>query len=178
MLPILSHSWYWDRSENLIHADTDYTRYKFFYINYLIEQNKFDKINEIVEQIDTLNSSLLISLTKIWVDKKNFEKFNKVFSCNNETDILSEYFFLIANLYNVNMINFPIIEYVLKKLVHPLYKNITIPDEMNLEFLYNIYPIVTEKFNYNNWLIYFSMFFIFKPFSIIFGSRSISLNSL
>ena len=58
---------------------------------------------------------------------------------------------LIAHLYLVNMITFPIIEYVLRKLIHPLYDDKVIPDEMNLEFLYNIYPIVNTKFTYNNW---------------------------
>lgn len=58
---------------------------------------------------------------------------------------------LIANLYLVNMITFPIIEYVLRKLLHPIDENSVIPDEMNLEFLYNIYPIVNTKFTYNNW---------------------------
>ena len=58
---------------------------------------------------------------------------------------------LIAHLYLVNMITFPIIEYVLRKLIHPFYENNVIPDEMNLEFLYNIYPIVNTKFTINNW---------------------------
>ena len=58
---------------------------------------------------------------------------------------------LIAHLYLVNMITFPIIEYVLRKLINPLYEDKVIPDEMNLEFLYNIYPIVNTKFTYNNW---------------------------
>ena len=58
---------------------------------------------------------------------------------------------LIAHLYLVNMITFPIIEYVLRKLIHPIDENSVIPDEMNLEFLYNIYPIVNTKFTYNNW---------------------------
>ena len=58
---------------------------------------------------------------------------------------------LIAHLYLVNILTFPIIEYVLRKLIHPFYENNVIPDEMNLEFLYNIYPIVNTKFTINNW---------------------------
>ena len=87
--------------ENLVNSDeVNYSRYIFFYINYLIEQNQFTKAKEIADQIDILNSSLLISQTKNWVDKKEFEKFNQIFSCKNETDILSEFFFLIANIYS------------------------------------------------------------------------------
>ena len=65
----------------------------FFYINYLIEQNQFNKAKEITDQIDILNNSLLIAQTKNWIDKKEFEKFNQIFSCKNETDILGEFFF-------------------------------------------------------------------------------------
>ena len=62
--------------ENLVNSDeVDYSRYIFFYINYLIEQNQFTKAKEIADQIDILNSSLLISQTKNWVDKKEFKKF-------------------------------------------------------------------------------------------------------
>jgi len=87
--------------ENLVDSvDVDYSRYIFFYINYLIEQNQFSKAKEITDQIDILNSSLLAAQTKNWIDKKEFEKFNQIFSCKNETDILSEFFFLIANIYS------------------------------------------------------------------------------
>ena len=87
--------------ENLVNSDeVNYSRYIFFYINYLIEQNQFNKAKEITDQIDILNSSLLIAQTKNWIDKKEFEKFNQIFSCKNETDVLSEFFFLIASIYS------------------------------------------------------------------------------
>ena len=53
-----------------------------------------------IYQIDILNNSLLIVQTKNWIDKKEFEKFNQIFSCKNELDILGEFFFLIANIYS------------------------------------------------------------------------------
>ena len=87
--------------ENLVDStEVDYSRYIFFYINYLIEQNQFSKAKEITDQIDILNSSLLIAQTKNWIDKKEFKKFNQIFSCKNKTDVLSEFFFLIANIYS------------------------------------------------------------------------------
>ncbi len=87
--------------ENLVNSDeVNYSRYIFFYINYLIEQNQFSKAKEITDQIDILNSSLLIAQTKNWIDKKEFEKFKQIFSCKNETDVLSEFFFLIASIYS------------------------------------------------------------------------------
>ena len=87
--------------ENLVNStEVDYSRYVFFYVNYLIEQNQFNKAKEITDQIDILNSNLLIGQTKNWIDKKEFKKFNQIFSCNYETDVLSEFFFLIANIYS------------------------------------------------------------------------------
>ena len=77
-----------------------YSRYIFFYINYLIRVNEFEKIDEIVSQLDPLDNNLLILQTKKWIDSKEFYKFNNVFSCKNETDLLSEFLFIIANLYS------------------------------------------------------------------------------
>ena len=31
---------------------------------------------------------------------KRFEEFKKIFSCSNSTDIMSEFFFLVSNLYS------------------------------------------------------------------------------
>ena len=88
--------------ENLINNenDTNYTRYIFFYINFLIRNNDYDKAKEISNNLDYLNSSLLIAQTKNWVENKRFNKFRKVFSCKNSNDIVSELLFLVANLYS------------------------------------------------------------------------------
>ena len=50
--------------------------------------------------IDYINSTLLLSQGKSWIENKNFEKFKKVFSCKNHNDIISEFLFLISNLYS------------------------------------------------------------------------------
>ncbi len=80
--------------------DTDYSRYIFFYINYLIENNKYKEAKEITDKLDYLNSSLLISQSKKWIEEKKLEEFEKIFSCKNTNDIVSEFFFLIGNLYS------------------------------------------------------------------------------
>ena len=43
---------------------------------------------------------MLLSQAKNWIDDNNIEKFEKVFSCNNQNDIISEFLFLISNLYS------------------------------------------------------------------------------
>ncbi len=80
--------------------DINYSRYIFFYINYLIEQNRFQEINEITDQIDILDANLLILQSKKWINENNLSSFTNIFSCKNENDILAEFIFLVANLYS------------------------------------------------------------------------------
>jgi len=90
---------YFDKLVNL-QNDADYTRYTFFYLNYLIENNRYEEAKNITDNIDYLNSSLLISQGKKWIEDQKTEEFKKIFSCNNTTDVISEFFFLISNLYS------------------------------------------------------------------------------
>ena len=86
---------------NLINSnEIDYSRYIFFYVSYLASKDQFYDAKQITDQIDILNTNLLTAQTKKWVDKKDFTKFSEFFSCQKETDILSEFLFLIANLYS------------------------------------------------------------------------------
>jgi tetratricopeptide (TPR) repeat protein len=86
---------------NLINSnEVDYSRYIFFYINYLIENDQFFEAKEMANEINTLSSSLLISQTKDWINEKRIDKFRDIFSCKRELDILSEFLFIISNLYS------------------------------------------------------------------------------
>jgi len=80
--------------------DADYTRYIFFYLNYLIENQKYVEVNNISNNLIYLDSSLLISQGKKWIEDQNLEEFKKIFSCRSTTDILGEFFFLVSNLYS------------------------------------------------------------------------------
>ena len=78
----------------------DYSRYIFFYINYLIKNNEYNEAKNITDNLDYLNSSLLVSQGKKWIDDKKLGEFKKIFSCSSTTDVLSEFFFLVSNLYS------------------------------------------------------------------------------
>ena len=80
--------------------DADYSRYIFFYLNYLIENNEYEEAKNITTNIGYLNSTLLISQGKKWIEDQKLEEFKKIFSCNNATDIMGEFFFLVSNLYS------------------------------------------------------------------------------
>ena len=78
----------------------DYSRYLFFYVNYLIHKKRFDLVKEISFEIDELSSNLIILQTKSWIDKSNFNEIKEIFSCKNENDLLAEFFYLVSNLYS------------------------------------------------------------------------------
>ena len=86
---------------NLINdPESDFTRYIYFYLTYLVENDELEKAQKIVNDLDYLNSTLLLSQGKSWIENKNYEKLNKVFSCNNHNDLIAEFLFLISNLYS------------------------------------------------------------------------------
>jgi tetratricopeptide (TPR) repeat protein len=78
----------------------DYSRYIFFYINYLIDNQKIDEAKAVGNQLEYINSTLLLTQTKSWLDKNKMKEFNKIFSCKNHNDVISEFLFLISNLYS------------------------------------------------------------------------------
>ena len=80
--------------------ETDYSRYTFFLLSYLIENNKFDEAQKITNELDYLDTSLLVSQGKKWIEEKKFGEFKKIFSCKNSNDIMGEFLFLVANLYS------------------------------------------------------------------------------
>ena len=86
---------------NLINDnEADYTRYIYFYLSYLIENNKIEEAKKITKDLDYINNTLLLSQGKSWIESKNTEKFKKVFSCKNSNDVVGEFLFLISNLYS------------------------------------------------------------------------------
>ncbi len=78
----------------------DYSRYIFFYLNYLIDKNKLSEAENIVSQLNYINSTILLSQSKSWIENKKFSEFDKIFSCQNHKDVVSEFLFLISNLYS------------------------------------------------------------------------------
>jgi len=118
----------------------DYSRYLFFYTSHLIDNNKIAKVKQISSDIDPLDSGLLILQLKHWIDHSNYQKVNNYFSCNNETDLLGEFFYLISNLYSS--------EEVFKK--SNFYLQISI--FLNSKFDFN-YSLIVENYflnkNYN-----------------------------
>ena len=78
----------------------DYSRYIFFYLTYLIEENRIEDAKAITDKLDYINSTLLLSQGKSWIERDQNKEFSKVFSCSNHNDITGEFLFLISNLFS------------------------------------------------------------------------------
>ena len=86
---------------NLINnSEADYSRYIYFYLTHLIENNKLREAEIVTNDLDYITSTLLLSQGKSWVDDKEFKKFNEIFSCKNYNDVIGEFLFLISNIYS------------------------------------------------------------------------------
>ena len=86
---------------NLINTDEgDYSRYLFFHLSELMNKNKILSAKDIAKTIDYFDSTLLLSQSKKWIEDQDYNKFKENFSFQNEDDLIAEFFFLIANLYN------------------------------------------------------------------------------
>ena len=81
-------------------SQADYSRYIYFYLTYLMEKEHIEKAKAITDEIDFINTTLLLSQGKSWIDSNEYLKFSKFFSCSNHNDILGEFLFLISNLYS------------------------------------------------------------------------------
>ena len=88
---------------NLINSkEGDYSRYLFFYLNYIISNDEIDSAIQISQTIDEIGNNLLISQSKTWIKDSNYNKIKEIFSCQRESDLISEFFFLISNFYLIN----------------------------------------------------------------------------
>ena len=88
---------------NLINSkEGDYSRYLFFYLNYIISNDEIDSAIQISQTIDEIGNNLLISQSKTWIKDSNYNKIKEIFSCQRESDLISEFFFLISNYFLIN----------------------------------------------------------------------------
>mgnify|MGYP001377828841 CR=1 FL=1 len=80
--------------------ESNFTRYIFFYLSYLIENNRTEDAKRIVSDLNYINTTLLLSQGKNWIENENSKKLIDVFSCKNPKDVISEFLFLVSNIYS------------------------------------------------------------------------------
>ena len=121
--------------ENLFNdPESDYTRYIYFYLTFLIENKRIDDAKKITADINYIDSTLLLSQGKSWIENKNPEKLVEVFSCKNSNDIVGEFLFLISNLYSTQ---------------NNFYKSnfyLNLSNFLNPKFLFNLSLVVENQY--------------------------------
>ena len=80
----------------ILSSNVDYTRYNFFYSNYLISKNNEKKAQEVLGSSLKQNPNNLI-LNQLKIDLIKKKTFNNKFECKNTTDVMAEIFYVIAN---------------------------------------------------------------------------------
>ena len=69
-------------------------------MSYLVETGKNEDAKKITNDIEFINSTLLLSQGKSWIENNQYYRFKEVFSCKNYNDVIAEFLFLISNLYS------------------------------------------------------------------------------
>jgi len=79
----------------------NFTRYNFFYINFLVSKNRTNEALKILKKNnDIFNTNLLLNQAKSWLEKGKANRIKNVFDCKNPKHLISEFFYLVANLYS------------------------------------------------------------------------------
>ncbi|HJO75943.1 MAG TPA: hypothetical protein QF658_00130, partial [Pelagibacteraceae bacterium] len=79
----------------------NFTRYNFFYINFLVSKNRNNEALKVLEKNkDIFNTNLLLDQTKSWLKKGKANKVKDIFNCRNPNHLISEFFYLMANLHS------------------------------------------------------------------------------
>jgi tetratricopeptide (TPR) repeat protein len=77
-------------------SDINYSRYYFFYSNYLISKNKKDKAQVIIKSAhDQFPKNLIITQLKLDIENENIV--NNKFSCKNPVHMIAEIFYITSN---------------------------------------------------------------------------------
>ena len=86
--------------EELI-KDNKFSRYYFFYVNYLLSNDQNNKAKLIIaDGRKKYNSNLLLKQTENFILNDDSTKIKNLFNCKNPNDSLAEFFYVIANLYS------------------------------------------------------------------------------
>ena len=94
--------------------DSDFSRYNFFFANYLLFKNKNIEAEKVINLSRKIHrSNLLIKQTENFILTKNSKKIKNLFNCKNPVDVIAEIFYVIANIYSTEK-NYQLSNFYLK----------------------------------------------------------------
>jgi len=78
-----------------------FSRYNFFLVNYLLHKNNISDAKKVIDKsYEDYNHNVLIHQSYEFIIKQNYTKIKNFFNCKNPKDLLSEFFYVIANFYS------------------------------------------------------------------------------
>ena len=81
--------------------DYNFSRYSFFYINYLLHKTKKTEAEKIIAKSrKKYSSNLLLRETEIFILNEDIQKIKNLFNCKNPLNVIAEFFYIVANLYS------------------------------------------------------------------------------
>ena len=85
--------------QNLINNDTtDFSRYTYFYVDYLLKKNLKTRANLVLEKkLKKIPRNLLLNQLKTDIKKNNQKQLYNNFDCKNVSHIIAELFYITAN---------------------------------------------------------------------------------
>ena len=94
--------------------DSDFSRYNFFFANYLLFKNKNIEAEKVINLSRKIHrSNLLIKQTENFILTKNSKKIKNLFNCKNPMDVIAEIFYVMANIYSTEK-NYQLSNFYLK----------------------------------------------------------------
>ena len=94
--------------------DSDFSRYNFFFANYLLFKNKNIEAEKVINlSRKTHKSNLLIKQTENFILTGNSKKIKNLFNCKNPMDVIAEIFYVVANIYSTEK-NYQLSNFYLK----------------------------------------------------------------
>jgi len=77
----------------------DFTRYSFFYANFLFKKGKTDKANKIIDSsLKKFPRNLILGQMKDDMESKKIKHFSNKFDCENLSNVIAELFYIISNV--------------------------------------------------------------------------------
>ncbi len=85
--------------KNLVNSETtDFSRYTFFYVNFLLKKNlKEESLKILNNSLIKVPRNLILNQLKVDLKKNKTKKFNQVFDCKNISHVIAELFYVTAN---------------------------------------------------------------------------------
>ena len=137
-------------------SSINYSRYYFFYLNYLISKKKENTVKEVIKSsLNRYPNNL--TLNQLKSDLEKGKVFNNKFDCKNPADVIAEIFYLTSNVlatqnnYMISNFYLSLAKYLNPILIRQEKKEEAV-NSLRVVFKKKIYPTINEIFDFAEFL--------------------------